>query len=79
MVAEIIDRGFSKSIKISDLDLESIFPNGLVNVNLNKNVIELTPVVNTRKNWDILFRSDTNETNSMIDIENQFDEEEWEW
>lgn len=79
MVAEIIDKGFSKSIKISDLDLESFFPNGLVNVNINNNVIELSPVFNARKNWDILFKSDTNETNSMIDIKNKFDLEEWEW
>ena len=79
MLTKIVDLGNSKVIKIPNKTIANLFPNGLAEVNIRNNMIEILPVASVRQNWDILFKSDNSERLTPIEITNKFDEEEWEW
>ncbi len=79
MLTKIVDLGKSKAIKIPNKTIADLFPNGLADVNIRNNMIEIVPVISTRENWDILFKSENSENITPIEITNKFDEEEWEW
>lgn len=79
MIAEIVENGNSKGIKISEVDIQNLFPNGQINVIINNNNIELLPINSIRHNWDKLFKDEKSDLVPLIEVSNKFDEEEWEW
>jgi antitoxin MazE len=83
MKVKVIKIGNSKGIRLSQSLLQQYQINDEVVLKLNEEGILIKPSTKTRKNWEQQFRDavirETAEDNSMLELQNKFDKEEWTW
>lgn len=81
MKTQIVAIGNSKGIRIPKILLEQSKLSGEVELEVRGKSIIILPAKKTRANWDEAFKQAKDDNNEVIggDVQNQFDEEEWEW
>ncbi len=77
MITKIVKIGNSSGIRLPKNIIERYFSNRVANIEFLDNEIKLKPVNTVRKDWDILFKTKSEEPIEFL--ENDFDKDEWEW
>jgi antitoxin MazE len=81
MKTQIVTIGNSKGIRIPKILLEQSKLSGEVELEVKGESIIILPAKKPRANWDAAFKQAKNDNDEVIgdDVQNKFDEEEWEW
>ena len=81
MKTNIVTIGNSKGIRIPKILLEQSRLNGEVELEVRGETIVILPFKKPRENWNEAFQQANAPDNEIIggDVQNRFDEEEWEW
>ncbi len=82
MKTNIVTIGNSQGIRIPKILLEQSKLSGEVELKVKGDSIVILPSKKPRENWDEAFRKALSENNDEIiggEVQNDFDEEEWEW
>jgi antitoxin MazE len=81
MKTQIVTIGNSKGVRIPKILLEQSKLSGDVELEVRGESIVILPCKKPRENWDEAFKKANASDEEIIggDVQNDFDEEEWEW
>jgi antitoxin MazE len=82
MKTQIVTIGNSKGVRIPKILLEQSKLSGEVELEVRGESIVILPVRKPRENWDEAFEAVADDSDEEItggNVQNDFDEKEWEW
>ena len=81
MKTNIVTIGNSRGVRIPKILLEQSKLSGEVELEVRGESIVILPSKKTRENWEEAFLKAAGEDEEIVggDVQNRFDEEEWEW